>query len=314
MIEIGQQAFELFQKRHNTQVSVAFPSLMIKDVNVNADEFNPNRNYLNFKYENMSPSSPFHFITLIPEENNLKQSSLLQSISFLHFLNWACYFYPKLKSDYDEISSFPSKKITADAEIISRELLEIITQLSPEDNARQTTDEKIKQDAKNRLSKNHRLKPPKFLSLCKFYARAWFEENFGTYNSLKFAYYISCYISSNDNTDNKKCEYYKINRHYKREVNKLFELEETKELKSQMKYIVNHFSWSIEVPDKQRIYYIESHIDKIDYNMYSFSILLERTFNNERLPTYTIRILQLQCNHYFYKFARLHLDRYTSNF
>ena len=198
--------------------------------------------------------------------------------------------------------------------MISTELAEIITQFSPEDNDKQITDEEIKQDAKKSFSKNHTLKPSKFLSLCKFYARAWFEENYEAENSIKFAYYVSCYISSNENPDNQKCKYYRINRYYKREVNKLFELEETKKLKTQMKHIVKNFSWSIKVPDKQKIYYVESHINKIDYNMYGFSILIERTYNDKKSPTYTIRILQLRCNHYFYKFARLHLDRYTPNF
>jgi hypothetical protein len=312
MMMIGQQAFELFQKRHNTKVSDKYPSLMIKDVNVNASEFNPNRDYLNFKYESISPSSPFHFMTLIPPESKLEHSSLLQCISFLHFLNWACFFYPKLKSDYDQVSS--SKQIMKDSEMISRELAEIITQLDTQGNNRQVTNAQIKQDAKKRLSKNHKLKPSKFLSLCKFYARAWFEENFGAENSLKFAYYISCYISSNENPYSQNCEYYEINSHYKREVNKLYKLEEAKELKTQMKHIAKHFSWSIDIPDKQKINYLESHINKIEYNMYSFSILIERTYNDERSPIYTIRILQLRCNHYFYKFARLHLDRYTSSF
>ena len=314
MIEIGLQAFELFQKRHNTMISEEYPSLMIKDVDVNADEFNPNRNYLNFKYESISPSSPFHFMTLIPSESKLEQSSLLQSISFFHFLNWACYFYPKLKSDYNEISSFPSKGTIVDAEIISEELAEIITQLNTQGKNRKITDEQIKEDAKKRLQKNYSLKDTKFLSLCRFYARAWFEENFGVDGSLKFAYYVSNYISSNDNTDHQKCEYYKSNSHYKQEVRKLFALEEAKSLKMQMKYVAKKFSWSTGVQDEQNIIYIASHINEIEYNKYNFSILIERTYNDDKSPTYTIRILQLRCDHYFYKFARLHLDRYTSNF
>ncbi|MDF1875792.1 hypothetical protein JHD48_08595 [Sulfurimonas sp. SAG-AH-194-I05] len=313
MIETGLQAFDLFQKRHNTMISKEYPSLMIRDVKINPNEFNPNKNYLNFKYENVSPSSPFHFLTLIPSESKLEQSSLLQSISFLHFLNWACYFYPKLKSDYDQMSS-PSKGMIKEEAIISRELAEIITQLNTQGNAIRTTDKQIEQDAKKRLSKNHTLKDTKFLSICKFYARAWFEENFGAECSLKFAYYVSEYISSNENTDQQKCKYYKANSHYKQEVHKLFASEETKALKAQMKYIAKNFSWSVKIQGKQKILYIESHINEIDYNKYNFSILLEWTYGDDKLPIYTIRILQLRCDHYFYKFARLHLDRYTSNF
>jgi len=310
---IGQKAFELFKKRHNTNVSAEYPSLMIKGVDVKIDEFNPNRDYLNFKYKDKSPSSPFHFITLIPSESKLEQSSLLQCISFFHFLNWACYFYPKLKSDYAKRNS-PSSKQKKDAKIISKQLAEIITQLSPNDDEKQITDKKIKEDAKKSFNKNNKLKPSKFLSLCRFYARAWFEENFKAENSIKFAYYVNCYIENNKNPDNKKCAYYKKKRDFNREVAELFTTKENKSLKTQMSYITKNFTWSMEITDKKTPYYIEANINKIDYYKYEFAIQINRTYNNEKQPTYSISILQTGCSHNFYKFARLHLQRYSSIF
>jgi len=309
---IGQKAFELFKKRHNTKLSAEYPSLMIKDVDVNINEFNPNKNYLTFKYKDNFPSSPFHFITLIPSESKLEQSSLLQCISFFHFLNWACYFYPKLKSDYAKINS-PSPKQKKDAKIISKELAEIITQLSP-DEEKQITDKRIKEDVKNNFKKNNKLKPTKFLSLCRFYARAWFDENFEAENSIKFAYYVNCYIENNENPDNKKCAYYKKKRDFNREVAELFTTKENKSLKTQMSYIIKNFTWSTEILDKKIIYYIVTNINDIDYRKYGFFIQINRTYNNEKKYTYSISISQTGCSHYFYKFARLHLQRYSSIF
>lgn len=310
MKEIGIEAFELFEKRHNTMLLQKYPSLKIQNVGIlDNRHFNPNKNYLNFSFKDKKYNihSPLHFLTLIPSKSKLEDSSLLQTISFLHFLNWACWFYPKLTTDYNNIESFPSKSVKIDSELMSKELAKMIMQLSP---TQIISEEAYKHDAKKSLQKNTQLKPTKFLSICRFYARAWFEMNFGAENSVKYAYYVAHYIKD---PHSEKCSVYRDTRDAKRGVENLFKTEEIKKFKKLMSYVVNNFSWTIEPTNNTKIFILQIPINnKIIYNKYYFSIELQRYTESDKSRSYTISISQRtpkigdSKHHIFYKFAKLY--------
>jgi len=225
--------------------------------------------------------SPFYAFTLIPDVTKDGTDATKTTLYFLKFVNWAIYFYNDLKSDYDKISSFPSKETVESERATSQILADIIYDLSEDKNKVKATTQQIQTDAKNRLSKNHAvLKPPKMLQLCRFFARGWFDEYFGVEGSIRFAHYISCYIESNPVQSTKpKCKYYKANSRSKEEVEKLF----------------------LEVKDEEK--------PQINFSLNNFNILIEKHHNGNELPTYTISIDQRNSD--FYLFARLHLSRYS---
>lgn len=278
---MGEKAFNLFCGRHNVKLQKEYPCLKRTEVNVDVDDFNPNKNYILEKKEgnNISFASPFHFITLIQESTKIENvSTLSQIVNLLHVINWACFFQKKLIEEYSAISKEQSKNLLTEEENFSKSLADIITTINPDINITPTD---IQADSKKRLSKNGAiLKPSKFMQICRFYARAWFEENFEVEGSIKFAYYVSCYIESSVIMDYQlKHKPYRQNSHSKQEVDKLFG-DET---------IVN-------------------------YTKYNFSIQLKKHYNDNQLSYYTISISQLRCQHTFYKYARLHLERKHSIF
>lgn len=318
-MSIGIEAFSLFEKRHNVKLQEKYPYLVVANVAVHPDEFNPNRDYLHFKNTNTSPSSPFHFLSLIPDEtsSDMDTSILFQVVNLLHFINWACYFHKKLKDDYDKINDFPSKHTREEEKAFSKSLLEIIQEFTPD---RKSSDAEITADSKRRMSKNGTIiKPSKFIQVCRFYARAWFEENFEAKQSIKFAYYVSKYIESNPLSDEQKqkCPRYKSNSRSKEEVKNLFTDVELHNAVNNVLENINSYRWREQKCNMVQPYYMNialPYSTKINFNLYRFSIILEKSFNSAGLPYYTISIMQLGCKHNFYKFARLHLERYTSIF
>lgn len=229
----------------------------------------------------IKPISPFYAFTLIPDVTKDSTDATKATLYFLKFVNWAIYFYNDLKSDYDKIPAYKSKATLESEQDTSQIFADIIYDLSEGKNKVKATTQQIQIDAKNRLSKNHAvLKPPKLLQLCRFFARAWFDEYFGVEGSIRFAHYISCYIENNpvQNTES-KCKYYKANSRSKEEVEKLF----------------------LEVNDKEK--------PQINFSLNNFNILIEKHHSRNELPTYTISINQRSSN--FYLFARLHISRYS---
>jgi len=245
------------------------------------------------------PSSVFYGFTLIPETTNNDADSTPNIIYLLQFVNWSIYFYNELKTSYDAIASHPSKDMLSSEKVTSYVLADMIDQLSDNKKMTKVTHEQIENDARNRLRKNHAiLKPAKFLQLCRFFARAWFDERFGVEKSTKFAHYISCYIENNPSqTIQHKCNYYKANSRNKEEVDVLFRDEEQK--------IVD----MLEAKGKP-LETIAQHEIKVSYTLNGFAILLVKTYNTKMLATYTISIEQIGIEDIFYLYARLHLSRY----
>lgn len=314
-MSIGIEAFSLFEKRHNVKLQEKYPYIVTKNVKPHEVDFNPNKNYLHFKYSNISEASPFYFLNLIPKTTikEIDVSPLFLTIDLLHVLNWACYFYAKLKHEHANISP-PSKKVQREEEQFSAYLAaEFVSD-------RKISADEIIKDSQRRNSKNGAiLKPAKFMQICRFYARAWFEENFGATGSIKFAYYVSEYITSNSlpYESQQECPYYKINRRRKAEVNNLFKEEELNNAIKSVFENINSYRWFKQEPSLIHPFSMSLKLPnstKLNFNLYSFVITLEKQYNREKDPFYTIAISQLGCEHYFYKYARLHLERYTSIF
>ena len=318
-MSVGLEAFSIYERRHNVKLQEQYPYLITKNVKAHDVDFNPNKNHLHFKYGNISEASPFYFLKLIPDSSikDVNISPLFLTIELFHVLNWACYFHVKLKDDYANISSFPSKKVQNEEEDFSEVLASMIAESVPD---RRVSADEIKEDSKRRNSKNGAiLKPAKFMQICRFYARAWFEENFGAIGSLKFAYYVSEYITSNSLSYEKqqKCLYYKINRRRKAEVNNLFAEEELNNAIKSVLTNINTYRWVKQECSLIHAFSMNLKLarsTKIHFNLYRFAINLEKQYNSDNVPFYTISISQLGCEHNFYKYARLHLERYTSIF
>lgn len=310
-MSVGLEAFSLFERRHNVELQKKYPRLVVENVSVEANEFNPNRDYLHFKYENTSGSSPFHFLELIPD------TKLFEVIDLLHFINWACYFHNKITDEYKKLGDYKSQKMRTAEEAFSRYLAEIIQEFTQD---KKISDEKIIVDSKKRISKNGAiLKPQKFEKICRFYARAWFEERFGDKGSVKFAYYVGKYILSNKLPYEKqqKCDYYRMNDSKKKEVNNLFKKEEQSKAVRNVFENINSYRWHKQ-EHKLILPLFTTHklpkCTKLDFTLCGFAITLEKQYYKEKEKFYTIVISQLRCKHYFYKYARLYIEKYTSIF
>jgi len=291
MRELGLEVLDIFEEKLEAREEQA------------SHIFNSNKKYLYLPDDaEITPISPFYGFTLIPDITKHGIDSTSNITYLLQFINWSIYFYNELKSSYEAIES--SKEILSSEKFISYTLANMIDQISPNEQVTKVTHEQIENDARNRLSKNHAvLKPSKFLQLCRFFTRAWFDENFGVEGSRKFAHYIGCYIQNSLLQPTvSKCKYYKANSRNKEEVDALFHDEEQKTIDM------------IEAERKsgEAIY---QHEIKIGYTLNDFAILLVKTYNIQMLATYTISIEQIGTEDIFYLFARLHIDRYDrSNF
>jgi len=284
--EIGLEVLDIFEEK-----------LVAKEQQV-SHTFNGNNKYIYLPDDaEIIPVSPFYGFTLIPDITKKGVDSTPNIIYLLQFVNWSIYFYNELKSSYDAIESYPLKEVLCSEVETSNILADMIFQLSTEEEKVEATTEQIKTDAKNRLSKNHAiLKPTKFLQLCRFFARAWFDENFGVEGSIKFAHYIDCYIKNNPSqTTEPKCTYYKANSRNKEEVDALFR---DKEQKLLLQMLMIHFAettyaWTIIHPKlsllkhksilkqhEQTLHPYRHYINtNISFQLMNFTIYLTKTYN-----------------------------------
>ena len=199
----------------------------------------------------------------------------------------AVYYYNDLKTTYDRIPKDPKQAELSEAHSTVQAIAIMINSIT----GREYTQEEMKELAKKTFKKNNFImKPPYFLKLVRFFARAWYEERFYASDNavapVKFAHYISCYIEYCINTNLKTNRTFNPkDENKKKEVALLFDKEKNNE---NLSYVYN-----------------------------GFSIELEKYLNPDSIPdkkhTYSISISQHGCKHSFYLFARLHQHQYKSS-
>ncbi len=284
-MKVGLEALKIFRAREGSiDTREKYPSIYRDDIDSSC-HFNPNTNYLHFPQDinnlgTLPPTSPFHCFTLIPETTAKGNPSLNEALYLMQFLNWSIYYYNNLKTAYEAIPKDPKSEALAEATDTVKSVESMIQNLT----ARKFTKDESTQYVKDTFKKNQFiLKPSRFLKLCRFFARAWYEEYFSSpddaVGSVAFGYYASQYIENDPDT----CTYYDGNsNYYKKEVVKMFEEEST-----------------------------------LTYQFNDFNITLEKHLNTEDEDTeknsYSMSVTQFGCTHDFYLFARLYQHRYTSH-
>ncbi len=283
-MHIGLDALRIFKAKGSVEMREKYPIIYRRDIDKNCD-YNPNDDYLYFRSSEdannaKSKKSPWHCFTLIPEKIITGESSLFATLSFMQFLNWAIYYYNILTDEYNSISKDPKQQEFTDANDWTNIFADMIEEVS----GKKYTDAERKENTKNAFKKNKFvLKPSLFLKLCRFFARAWYEERFNkpdyATGSVEFAYYVSNYIASNptQTTPPQFKHYDGSNDNYKKEVSRLFS-------------------------DKK----------KSSYPFRGFDIKIEQFNNPDAENTYGISILQYGCKNDFYLLARLYQYRYKS--
>ena len=281
---VGLDALKIFKATGTVEMREKYPSIYREDIDKNC-HFNPNDDYLYAPTDTMNPlhTSPWYGFTLIPDTTNEGKSSLDASLYLMQFLNWAIYYYTLLVKEY---KSLPPGRPKQQDKVEAQEWADIYANIILEMTGKTYTEEEITEKANLSFQKNKfPLKPSFFLKLCRFFARAWYEERFSSpdnaVGSVEFAHYIGNYIEAsviNDGVYN--CGRYDGNNdNKKKEVVRLF-----------------------------------AEKGNLEYQYHSFHIQLERIDNSSRQEdaSYTISISQLGCKHIFYLFARLYQYRYQS--
>ncbi len=313
---VGLEALRIFKAKGSIEMRKKYPSIYREDIDKNCS-YNPNDDYLRAlpKEEPSIHTSPWYCFTLIPNTTIDGKPSLDASLYLMQFLNWAVYYYASLTVKYSTIPKGRPKKLDAvRAQKWSEIFSELITPFSihPEKLSWSTTpvtltlrdfeyqrrefsmkmftEKAVKKNAKNTFKRNEfTLKPPYFLQLCRFFARAWFEERFyGKDNAtipVKFAHYVSCYIHYSYHLDKElDCTFNSKDENAKKEVTRLFD-------KTTDVQVINH-------------------------KLNDFTIELEKYLSpngKQKKHTYSISISQHGCKHIFYMIARLHQHRYHSS-
>ncbi len=322
-MSVGLDALKIFKSKGTVEMRKKYPSIYREDIDKTC-HFNPNDDYLYApsaeELKNINKQiSPWHFLTLVPKVSNytykwqkkyiqihhyytkpinhqslLHNKSLYSTLYLMQFLNWAIYYYNRLTDDYKRIPKHPKQEVSKE----TKEATELYAAIMEEVTGKQLSKEEIDEKVNNAFKRNHfpLKKPPYFLTLCRFFARAWHEQRFsseeGTVGSVEFAHYVGCYIKNNPSQTNEpKGSYYNGgDGNAKKEVSKLFakitQGKEKKKRTTKHTYRYNDFDIEIERYDNGR--YIEN--------------------NNN---TYTISITQ-RCKHSFYLFASLYQHRYNS--
>jgi len=277
------KAFKTFKARGTIKIREEYPSIYHKGIDKRC-HFNPNNDYLYAQPSTATPithTSPWYCFKLIPDRTSGDEPSLDASLYLMQFLNWATYYYKRLVLDYNSIpKGRPKKKDKAEAQ----EWNEIYANIIFEMTGKTYTEKEITEKGNLLFQKNKfPLKPSHFLKLCRFFARAWYEERFSSKDnvigSVEFAHYTGNYIEASIvNNGVYNCKRYDGNNdNKKKEVVRLFAEKEN-----------------------------------IEYRYHNFHIQLERIDNTSRkeASSYTISISQFGCKHIFYLFARLYQYRY----
>ncbi len=285
-MNVGLNALRIFRAREaSIDMRERYPFAYRHNIDESC-HFNPNINYLYFSDnpsnpDTPTPTSPFYCFTLIPETTVEGKVSLNETLYFMQFLNWSIYYYNTIKEIYKTIPKDPNQRELLESSDTVKSMENFMTSLTN----KEYTDEQTHQHEQDTFKKNHFiLKPTYFLKLCRFFARAWYEEHFSSpddaVGSVAFGYYITNYIEH----DLGKCTYYNGNSNYhKKEVIKLFEEDRN------LSYQFNDFHISL-----------EQHLSPEGDTPEKFS--------------YSMSISQFGCKHSFYLYARLYHHRYTSNF
>lgn len=292
-MKVGLNALRIFKAREvSLDMRAKYPSTYRHDIDESC-QFNPNINYLYFPPDLHTPdipkkkpkpkpksTSPFYCFSLIPDTTIEGKHSLDKTLYFMQFLNWAIYYYHTLKVAYDAIPKDPKQEELLESTDTARAIETFMHSLT----GREYTKEEANQNIQDTFKRNHfALKPASFLKLCRFFARAWYEEWFSppdeAFGSVAFGYYVGNYIEN----DPAKCTYYNGNSNYhKKEVAKLFEDSAT-----------------------------------LSYQFNDFNIAIEKHPNTSETSSekssYSMSISQFGCKHTFYLFARLYHHRYSSN-
>ncbi len=310
-MSVGLEALKIFKAKGSVKMREKYPSIYREDIDKNC-HFNPNDDYLyapsSEELKNINnQTSPWYGFTLIPNVVNYYKwmpyrsqhyyikppfkidpqrlpwrRSLYATLYLLNFLNWAIYYYNRVAEEYNNIpKGRPKKEDKVEAQEWTNIYAEMITALTD----RVYTEEEIVEKANLAFKRNRfPLKPPYFLKLCRFFARAWYEERFCSpdkaVGSVEFAHYISNYIEASLHDDTHSCKRYSGNDdNHKKEVARLFAEKE-----------------------------------KIEYKYHNFHILLEKHDNTQahKDSSYTISISQYGYRHTFYLFSRLYQYRYAS--
>ncbi len=281
-MSVGLEALRIYRAKASMDMREKYPIIYRDDIDKEC-EYNPNDDYLYFlstadSKKAKNQKSPWHCFTLIPEKTAVGEPSLVTTLSFIQFIKWAIYYYNILTDTYNSIPKDPKQNEIADAE----DWLNIITDMSEKVTGKKYTKAELAEWEKNAFKRNKFvLKPAHFLRLCRFFARAWYEERFSkpdyAARSVEFAYYVGNYIMSNPaQTASPQCERYNSrNNNYKKEVSRLFGGKK-----------------------------------KLSYQFRGFDIRIEQ-FNNSDVEntSYGISILQYGCKHDFYLLARLYQYR-----
>ncbi len=279
-MQVGLNALRIFKARYNLEMQEKYPFIFRKDIDKKC-HFDPNKNYLYFpshlndstKLKNMSP---WYCFALIPETTVDGKSSLDTSLYLIRFFNWAIYYYQYLENIYNMIPRDPNLAQRSEAmEVIKTFDLAIGIDSAPE---------QLRKKEKDIFKKsNFSLKPALFLKLCRFFARAWYEENFcspsSVVGSVEFAYYASNYITGNPDSAYERYNGY--NSDAKKEVYKLFGN------KSSLTYQFNKFAINAQKSNNSPA-------------------------DSQGNYSYSISIAQLGCKYEFYLYARLRQYRYIS--
>ena len=304
-MSVGLDALRIFKAKGSVEMRKKYPTIYHEDIDKSC-HFNPNNDYLYApsSEEIIKHTSPWYCFALIPNTTNEGKSSLNASLYLMQFLNWAIYYLAALTYEYSKIPKGRLKKQDKkEAEEWSEIYADIIKvfSINPEKlkwsdtsihltlrdfefqrqefTIRTFTQEEIVEKAHLTSKRNgFPLKPSYFLKLCRFFARAWYEERFcvpdNAVGSVEFAHYVSNYIKSSlANNGIYRCNRYDGNdTNPKKEVARLFTSEK-----------------------------------KIEYSYHYFHILLEKHDNTQTQEdaSYTISITQYGCEHSFYLFSRL---------
>ncbi len=289
-MQTGAEALRIFRARGSLDIRDKYSNVHVEGVDKKC-EFNPNKDYLLYPTtettETIDTTSPWHCFTLIPKKTVNGTDALSTTLYMLHFLNWAVYYYKDLKSVYDSIPKVPKLHELSEANTTVKDMTTVISCLT----GKEFTQDELHQLTVQAFSKNtFVMKPSYFLKLCRFFARAWYEEFFygtdDTVMPVKFAHYASCYIEYCYNTDKKfHCSFKTNDENGKKEIAKLFDRKENNQA--------------------------------FNYKYNGFTIELEKYLNPESIPnkkhTYSINISQHGCKHIFYMTARLGQHQYKTS-
>lgn len=178
-MSVGLDALRIFKAKGSVEMRKKYPTIYREDIDKSC-HFNPNNDYLYApsSEEIIKHTSPWYCFALIPDTANEGKSSLNASLYLMQFLNWAIYYYNRLIEDYNSIPKGRPKK---QDKVEAQEWAEIYSHMIESLTDRVYTEEEIIEKANQAFKRNKfPLKPPYFLKLCRFFARAWYEERFCT--------------------------------------------------------------------------------------------------------------------------------------